>query len=424
MCNTVWFFSESQCAGVATGIELPDGPQHASPRNYSYGFTVKRNVRGPLASVASVGCSYSKTPQMDQALVVITILFISAGKATVAASFDPATQITLYNQPRFFNSPVTLSEFIVRPDPQVACYNLPSAFSKTIGSAKIAWSTRTASATRVSCSTVWFFPGLKCAGTPKGVPRPATVSNASSSLSFISVLAEPVRSAASFACSYDRNPCAVISCPANTTCTSYGNTAHACPCSPGFTRVNGNCVDKCTARNCPANSSCYLRGGAAECVCKRGFVQQSNGSCAPQPDHDEWLGSQNEARASVGSPLLVWNDTLAAAARAWGTKLTSTSCYNTSLEKGVPYGQNTLAAYGFAPRDTVNVWMSGRLSYTRAEFPNGCKNGQLRNCIHFLRAVWNTTKSVGCAAVPCTEEWSTYICNYYPMGGIAGTCPY
>ncbi|CAI7787357.1 unnamed protein product [Closterium sp. NIES-53] len=62
MCNTVWFFSESQCAGVATGIELPDGPQHASPRNYSYGFTVKKNVRGPLASVASVGCSYTPNP--------------------------------------------------------------------------------------------------------------------------------------------------------------------------------------------------------------------------------------------------------------------------------------------------------------------------------------------------------------------------
>ncbi|CAI5987317.1 unnamed protein product [Closterium sp. NIES-65] len=316
MCNTVWFFSESQCAGVATGIELPDGPQHASPRNYSYGFTVK------------------------------------------------------------------------------------------------------------SCSTVWFFPGLKCAGTPKGVPRPATVSNASSSLSFVSVLAEPMRSAASIACSYDRNPCAVVPCPANTPCTSYGNTAHACPCSSGFTRVNGNCVDKCTARKCPANSSCYLRGGAAECVCRRGFIQQSNGSCAPQPIHDEWLGSQNDARASVGSPLLVWNDTLAAAARAWGSKLTSTSCYNTSLEKGVPYGQNTLAASGFAPRDTVNVWMSGRLSYTRAEFPNGCKNGQLRDCIHFLKAVWNTTKSVGCAVVPCKEEWSTYICNYYPMGGIVGSCPF
>ncbi|GJP40821.1 hypothetical protein CLOM_g493 [Closterium sp. NIES-68] len=233
-----------------------------------------------------------------------------------------------------------------------------------------------------------------------------------------------MESAASIACSYDRNPCTVLPCPANSTCASYGNTAYTCQCNPGFTRVNNNCVDLCTSKKCPPNSSCYLSRSTATCQCNRGFAQQPNGSCAPEPNHDEWLGLQNEARASVGSPPLVWNDTLAAAARVWGIKLASTSCYNTTLENGVAYGQNTLAALGFVPREVVNVWMSGQFRYTRAEFPNGCKDGQLRDCIHFLRAVWNTTQSVGCAEVPCQGDWGTYVCNYYPMGGIVGSCPF
>ncbi|CAI5532504.1 unnamed protein product [Closterium sp. Naga37s-1] len=345
------------------------------------------------------------------------------------AQAAPGTLLAFYNRQYFANSPKSLPFVAIRPNPAVACYDLPPDFARALGSARIWWNTKDNQPEHINCGTVWFFPGYGCTGAATGIRRPGSLNTTAPRYNAYSKLPAQMATSASVGCSFFPDPCAVIACAdPNAMCKSNKGTSHVCRCQPGFTSINGTCTDVCTQKQCPANSTCIPRGSLATCRCDPGFDRQEDGTCSPTPANKEWLQPHNDARAEVGSPLLVWNETLAAAALAWAQQLVNSSaaCFNTTLESSssLPYGQNTLAAVNTSPSEAVQIWTDEAARYSRSPYPFGCNGLQLRNCVHFIRAVWNTTVSVGCAAVPCKNNWQTFVCNYYPKGAIPGAYPY
>ncbi|CAI5521386.1 unnamed protein product [Closterium sp. Naga37s-1] len=346
------------------------------------------------------------------------------------AQAAPGTLLALYNRQYFANSPKSLPFVAIRPNPAVACYDLPPDFARSAGSARIWWNTKDNQPEHINCGTVWFFPGYGCTGAATGIRRPGSLNTTAPRYNAYSKLPAQMATAASVGCSFFPDPCAIIACAdPNAMCKSSKGTSHVCRCQPGFTSINGTCTDVCTQKQCPLNSTCIPRGSLATCRCDPGFDRQEDGTCSPTPANKEWLQPHNDARAEVGSPLLVWNETLAAAALTWAQQLVNSSaaCFNTTLESSsssLPYGQNTLAAVNTSPSEAVQIWTDEAARYSRSPYPFGCNGLQLRNCVHFIRAVWNTTLSVGCAAVPCKNNWQTFVCNYYPKGAIPGAYPY
>ncbi|KAJ1295803.1 hypothetical protein BS78_01G250700 [Paspalum vaginatum] len=140
-----------------------------------------------------------------------------------------------------------------------------------------------------------------------------------------------------------------------------------------------------------------------------------------QDSAQTFLDLQNAARAEVGVAPLVWNDTVAAYARAFAATRKSDCALTHS---GGPYGENLFwgsAGATWTAADAVSMWVAEKQYYNCND--NSCSAGHA--CAHYTQVVWESTTTVGCAEVTCDGQGGTFIvCEYDTAGNTVGQRPY
>jgi len=145
------------------------------------------------------------------------------------------------------------------------------------------------------------------------------------------------------------------------------------------------------------------------------------------------LDVMNGERATVGSPALVWNNTLAAHAKAWVEYLAAgkaggkiVHCLQVpgweQIEPCTHHEGENLVIYGphnanRSAADYLNFWLSEKKDYHGGPPSGSPVTG------HYTQIVWNTTRSVGCgiavlprSIVPIGGDVMS--CRFYPAGNL------
>ncbi|KAJ1257017.1 hypothetical protein BS78_K239400 [Paspalum vaginatum] len=147
-------------------------------------------------------------------------------------------------------------------------------------------------------------------------------------------------------------------------------------------------------------------------------------------DEQEFLALHNEARREVGVEDVVWDETVAAFARAYAARRAGDCAlmHSDQAERWkLNYGENIAA--GPPGADTtvawaVNSWVSEKQYYDSAS--GVCMKGQPQDlaCGHYTQVVWRNTKAIGCARVMCDNGGVFITCNYTPAGNVNGQRPF
>jgi hypothetical protein len=139
----------------------------------------------------------------------------------------------------------------------------------------------------------------------------------------------------------------------------------------------------------------------------------------------EILAAHNAARAEVGTPPLVWSDTLAADAAPWAQALARRGRLEHSAAgdrggAGENLWMGTAGAY--TPAEMVGGWAAERARFHPGVFPDVSKDGW-QAVGHYTQMVWRDTSEVGCALAH-SERWDVLVCRYAPAGNMVGEAPF
>ena len=141
--------------------------------------------------------------------------------------------------------------------------------------------------------------------------------------------------------------------------------------------------------------------------------------CVIQSSPQAWLDSHNVERAMVGTPPLVWNQSLVDYAQNYANSRYEKCEFVHSMG---PYGESIAMGYNdMTGSDAVKFWCTEKADYDHAS--NTCRAGEWE-CGHYTQVVARKTISVGCARAKCKNNWMFVICSYYPCGNIIGEKPY
>ena len=138
------------------------------------------------------------------------------------------------------------------------------------------------------------------------------------------------------------------------------------------------------------------------------------------------LSMHNSERAAVGVPALVWNDKLAAQAKAWAEHLATTGEFGHSTCCGAfrDYGEN-VAGYFTGIGQGVQLWIDEKNHYNGGPLPPDTPGSGPQAIGHYTQMVWRTTTSVGCGTASGSgHPFSILVCQYSPPGNIFGQKPY
>jgi uncharacterized protein YkwD len=193
-----------------------------------------------------------------------------------------------------------------------------------------------------------------------------------------------------------------------------------CPYNENITCDNPEPVNNTNTTSTPyvvnKNSSAYLTG-------YNDAISYSNGACGSLPNTTQvqndcgngyvdgiykvgdptfqqsadfvkgMLAAHNRERAAVGLPPLVWNDNLAAGAKAWAEHLSPTG--ELVHDYGNVQGENIANNIANGPREWINEKNCA---------PNGCERG------HYLGMVNPSFTSVGCGTAANPHD--IVVCRY------------
>lgn len=159
----------------------------------------------------------------------------------------------------------------------------------------------------------------------------------------------------------------------------------------------------------------------------------------------ELLDSHNQARNQVGvTQNLVWSPELAVYAQAWAFYLASHGCEMQHRQtlgqdkrlagENIFWGSVLTKTYKngtvierieskpqqIPPATVVESWVSEKQDYDATT--NRCAAG--KPCGHYTQVVWNSTRTVGCAAALCPDDGQIWVCSYEPPGNYRGKRPY
>lgn len=133
----------------------------------------------------------------------------------------------------------------------------------------------------------------------------------------------------------------------------------------------------------------------------------------------QFLVPQNQARAQLGEPPLLWDERVAAYAQWYADQRRGDCALRHSFG---PYGENIFWGSGknWQPYDAAAAWLNEKKYYDSGT--NSCIGDQM--CGHYTQIVWKNTKSIGCARVGCDNGQIFMTCNYFPPGNYVGEKPY
>lgn len=134
---------------------------------------------------------------------------------------------------------------------------------------------------------------------------------------------------------------------------------------------------------------------------------------------EDFVNAHNTARADVGAPPLVWNNTLAVYAQAYAQQRSKDCAMQHS---GGEYGENLAAgSWDVSAKESVDMWLEEKSLYKYDS--NTCLKSE-DACLHYTQVVWRSSARVGCARSRCSDGWTFVTCNYDPPGNYVGERPY
>jgi uncharacterized protein YkwD len=167
------------------------------------------------------------------------------------------------------------------------------------------------------------------------------------------------------------------------------------------------------------------------------FVREASGA-----DQQTILDMHNRERAAVGTPDLVWSDSLAADAKTWLDTLVAENGGNTeknvlrhdpvntglTCTRGAECQGENLA--GAAEMATPNPPPGPSVEQLVGTWVNEPKDPHASN--HYTQMVWKDTKEVGCATASIrgmtSDNWHAVglylVCRYSPPGNFVGQPAY
>ncbi|CAH9090174.1 unnamed protein product [Cuscuta europaea] len=142
----------------------------------------------------------------------------------------------------------------------------------------------------------------------------------------------------------------------------------------------------------------------------------------------EFVTAHNALRATVGSPPLEWDATLANFSRGWAHERKKDCSYR-SHSPGGKYGENLFWQLykESSPTQVVRSWFEEQKWYDHERHRCTCEPERDGcECGHYTNIVWRSTKKVGCSGfVYCNDQRGVYVvCSYYPKGNIVGKNPF
>lgn len=151
------------------------------------------------------------------------------------------------------------------------------------------------------------------------------------------------------------------------------------------------------------------------------------GGTAERADFDQrLLAVHNAERVKVGVPPLVWNDQLAAEARAWAKEMAATGRFEHSPDEAteVPEGENLWAGtpHYYSPESMVGLWVAEKKDYRPGVFPNNSISGDVEHVGHYTQLIWRGSDKIGCATALGRDE-EFLVCRYSGAGNVYGERP-
>lgn len=134
------------------------------------------------------------------------------------------------------------------------------------------------------------------------------------------------------------------------------------------------------------------------------------------------LSGHNGERASLGMPLLRWDDGLAQSAQRHAEKLAESGALRHEVATGPKAtGENlwigTHGAYRY--RDMMDAFLRERPNYVPLAMPNISRTGRWSDAAHYSQIIWRTTTAVGCGFAS-GDAVDVLVCRYDPAGNIMG----
>ncbi|RAL48833.1 hypothetical protein DM860_001153 [Cuscuta australis] len=131
----------------------------------------------------------------------------------------------------------------------------------------------------------------------------------------------------------------------------------------------------------------------------------------------EFVIAHNVFRATVGSPPLQWDGTLANFSRGWALERKNDCNYKVHSDNKT-YGENIFWQQykESTPMQVVRSWFNENQFYDHKRHTCKCKpERDTCECGHYTNLIWKTTKKVGCSGfVYCNDQRGVYVvCSYY-----------
>lgn len=140
----------------------------------------------------------------------------------------------------------------------------------------------------------------------------------------------------------------------------------------------------------------------------------------------DMLKAHNAARQQVGTAPMAWNESLAAAARAYAQQMSRSGHFAHSSQSpgATPQGENlwmgTRGAYSHA--EMAGSWVDEQHLYDGGTVDQALSSGTFGDTGHYTQVIWRGTRQVGCAVASNAQD-DYLVCRYLPAGNVMGSGP-